>query len=496
MKSLFLHRVAVATLALLMGATVAHAQAGSESFSATHIADLRSYNELSPPTDSARGILFMRVNFTNRMVRYRISVAGLSGITGAHFHRGTPEENGPVVFSIAGLTDTSLTATGTWSMSQGVADSLIAGLVYVNVHTTAHPSGNIRGQVIQMPNFFSPGMASSQEVGHTVTDTLGFGEALYTVDPATMRLSYIISWGGLSGPATMAHFHLGAFGAKGPPLQSIPLAPGRNGAFGSWTINDTLLAYLKSGGIYLNIHTAKNPEGEIRGQIVPAYAFTAAIAPENEEPSHADSSRGAGSGFAIVATISATPFLAVVGGQAIVGNTTGPVTAAHIHIAPLKTNGPVFQGLSLDTSGHVWEVPDGTTRFASVDTVVIFLSGGAYFNFHTALFPKGEIRGQLIPAATNLLPSVSVPLVDISEDQRGGMRGELRDGRLYFKLDRTADADARIVLYNMLGNEVASVGVEGDGASVSAAGFAPGVYVGRLITNGGGMGACKIMVRP
>lgn len=74
----------------------------------------------------------------------------------------------------------------------------------------------------------------------------------------------------LSGPAIAAHVHIGAPGKAGPI--AIPLC-GRctAAAHGSYTgpigANPTLLKALLHGGAYANVHTKKNPNGEIRGQI-------------------------------------------------------------------------------------------------------------------------------------------------------------------------------------------------------------------------------------
>ena len=78
---------------------------------------------------------------------YDISLKSTSGsvITGAHFHRGATGLNGPVLQAI---TFTNNRAIGTWaSLSEQDRNDLLNGNIYVNVHTQAHPDGEIRGQV-------------------------------------------------------------------------------------------------------------------------------------------------------------------------------------------------------------------------------------------------------------------------------------------------------------------------------------------------------------
>jgi hypothetical protein len=71
----------------------------------------------------------------------------------------------------------------------------------------------------------------------------------------------------LTGPATAAHIHLGAMGKAGNVV--VPLCtPCKSPVKGTATISASLLRTIKKHGTYVNVHTAKNPNGEIRGQLV------------------------------------------------------------------------------------------------------------------------------------------------------------------------------------------------------------------------------------
>ncbi len=97
--------------------------------------------------------------------------------------------------------------------------------------------------------------------------TSGKGMADIDYDAATKKLSWKVTYSGLSGPATAAHFH-GPAGAtdKAGVAVAIPNA-GTSPVEGSATLTDAQAADLTAGKYYVNIHTAANPPGELRGQV-------------------------------------------------------------------------------------------------------------------------------------------------------------------------------------------------------------------------------------
>jgi hypothetical protein len=94
----------------------------------------------------------------------------------------------------------------------------------------------------------------------------GKGTADVTYDSASKMLTWKLTYSELTGPATMAHFHGPAEPGKNAPVL-IPLKDAASGASGSATLTDAQAADLTAGKLYLNVHTAKNPGGEIRGQV-------------------------------------------------------------------------------------------------------------------------------------------------------------------------------------------------------------------------------------
>ena len=93
------------------------------------------------------------------------------------------------------------------------------------------------------------------------------GTADIDYDPATKKLSWKLSYSGLTGTATAAHFHGPAEADKNAGVAvAIPNA-GKRPVEGSATLTAAQAADLEAGKYYVNVHTQANPGGEIRGQV-------------------------------------------------------------------------------------------------------------------------------------------------------------------------------------------------------------------------------------
>lgn len=80
------------------------------------------------------------------------------------------------------------------------------------------------------------------------------------------RLSWRLSFQGLSGRAAASHIHVGKRGKAGGVAVTL-CGPCRSGARGTARVNAKTVTALLAGGAYVNVHTARNPAGEIRGQV-------------------------------------------------------------------------------------------------------------------------------------------------------------------------------------------------------------------------------------
>jgi hypothetical protein len=97
----------------------------------------------------------------------------------------------------------------------------------------------------------------------------GKGSADFKLDAATKTLTWTVTYSGLTGDPVAAHIH----GPAAPGVNAgveVPLPVGKSPMTGSAVLTDAQISDLTSGKTYINIHTAANKPGEIRGQITPA----------------------------------------------------------------------------------------------------------------------------------------------------------------------------------------------------------------------------------
>lgn len=98
--------------------------------------------------------------------------------------------------------------------------------------------------------------------------TTATGTAAAKFDTASKTLSWTVTYSGLTGAATAAHFHgPAAVGANAGPI--VPISGSLASPItGKATLTDAQAADLAAGKLYFNIHTDANKGGEIRGQMM------------------------------------------------------------------------------------------------------------------------------------------------------------------------------------------------------------------------------------
>ncbi|HEY1311132.1 MAG TPA: CHRD domain-containing protein [Pseudolabrys sp.] len=122
--------------------------------------------------------------------------------------------------------------------------------------------------------FAAPSMAASMTFKANLdgksevppNDSKATGTVTATYDTDSKKLTWKGSYKDLSGAATAAHFHGPAAPGKNAGVL-VPIAPATSPLEGSATLTDDQAKALLAGDVYVNVHTAANKGGEIRGQL-------------------------------------------------------------------------------------------------------------------------------------------------------------------------------------------------------------------------------------
>ena len=115
---------------------------------------------------------------------------------------------------------------------------------------------------------FKAALNVGQEVPHPKGTKVG-ASGRFTATLTGTTLKWKLTFTHLSGPAMQAHIHKGVKGKSGPVLIAL-CTPCKSPVSGTATATAAEIAAMKAGKTYVNVHTAKNPAGEIRGQVTRA----------------------------------------------------------------------------------------------------------------------------------------------------------------------------------------------------------------------------------
>ncbi len=402
-------------------------------------AELTPEQETHSVTSNGSGTASLML--TDGGVAFKLTVDSLNDpINAAHFHRGPLGTNGPVVRTITQGFDGN-TAVGFWTSddSEPLTDSLIADLIagniYFNIHTASYPAGEVRGQVQLSGGWgFTANLDTAQQ-NHPVTNDASGSAALTLTDAG---LAFKLTAEGLSGPMTAAHFHNAPAGQDGPVVRTISGDFDGNTASGLWTGDDSepltkeMIKELLTGNLYLNVHTAANPAGEIRGQVLLSEGTSLSTGLTDEQEVHTvDTSATGTANFTL--TDAGLAFNVTVEGL------SGPIQAAHFHNAAAGVDGGVVRTITNDFDGNtasgLWTPMD--TEPLTDQLIDELLRGNLYLNIHTTNNPAGEVRGQIYGSGGTDLTASLTPeqeVHNVTSSASGSAAFTLTDAGLAFKL--------------------------------------------------------------
>jgi hypothetical protein len=218
------------------------------------------------------------VNVATGATTGSITVGGFTA-NAAHIHDAFAGRAGGIVIGLnANGTDPNIweVPAGSTLTSEQI-NRLLQGALYLNVHSAAHPAGEVRAQLL--PADFTlvfTDLTGAEEVPPVAT--AGSARAAATVDTAARTVTINVNTVGLD-TANAAHIHSAPPGQSGDPLVTLAqdtTTPSIWFATGA-TITAAQLADFEANEWYVNVHTPANPNGEVRGQII-------AVPPDTEDP--------------------------------------------------------------------------------------------------------------------------------------------------------------------------------------------------------------------
>ena len=226
-------------------------------------ASIDGAQETPPNASPAKGTGSFVVDLDANTLSFDISFAMLSAAeSGAHIHVGAAGIAGPIVFALPAGTP----KMGVWNYPQANEADIVAGNMYVNIHSGNFPGGEIRGQILRSnaPTSLAAKIDPIQEVPPPPSN--GSGSAAFAVDTLANALSFDITFTNLTSGEVSAHIHQGAPGVNGPIKFNLPLGFNKKG---TWFYPQADEGAILTGQMYVNIHSANFPGGEIRGQMLP-----------------------------------------------------------------------------------------------------------------------------------------------------------------------------------------------------------------------------------
>jgi hypothetical protein len=224
--------------------------------------------EVPPVATAATGGCFAQFNAAASQLSI-VCTHNVSSPVQIHIHRGGPGVNGPILFDL-GDPVSPVEAVWTGMTPADVAD-LLAGNLYLNIHASGRPAGEIRGQILpRTVDHFSFVLTGGQVVPPTGSTATGNCAADLSDDAGSLSIQCRNS---IPNP-TAIHLHDAPPGENGPVVFDFPLG---SSFTGTAPLTPRLVADFAAGFLYLDIHSAIEPDGEIRGQLTASSAAATAI---------------------------------------------------------------------------------------------------------------------------------------------------------------------------------------------------------------------------
>src|SRR3954468_1202858 len=222
----------------------------------TFVFDLRGSQEVPPTASIGSGGCFGQLNQPGASFAVTC-VHNVASATQMHIHRGASGVNGPVIFDLGDPGSGTITATWT-SMSPTDISDMIAGNLYVNIHTVGRPTGEIRGQILPRTVDLVPFTADASQV---VPPGSSAATANCSADLSAPATSLAIQCTHNLPSPDVAHVHQARRGANGPIAFTFPSAASPLNA--AMPMTPRLVADFAAYFLYLDIHGVASGESSV-----------------------------------------------------------------------------------------------------------------------------------------------------------------------------------------------------------------------------------------
>lgn len=366
---------------------------------------------------------------------------------GVHLHLGLPGQNGGIEIPLQATVDATmksgvfLSDSNTYILTTNQRIALEKRNLYINIHTTLHPSGEIRGQVMGLAQaIFRAHLSGAQAVPSTQSSARG--QLVAELDGS--NLVVIGAFRALDSdydPGIGAHFHQAMAGRTGGvelPLNTQTTANLREGQYladsNTFNLTGSQVEALIARALYANIHTVDHPSGEIRGQMVPMKQmyFVADISGAQTIPHVNTQSRGRLLLEVQNETVVTTGSFTNLGSDLDLSIANG----VHLHSGQVGQTGSILQGLNAMTAisleQGIFMAHENTYSLTAAD-IAAFRAREVYVNVHTLDHASGAARGQVAAEAeayyyAPLSASAQTPA--INSMARGALFAESNNGKL------------------------------------------------------------------
>lgn len=227
-------------------------------------AELTGAQVVPPVTTPAMGTAWFLMDLATDTVTFEMTYDQLSAAeTGAQIEGfAASGANGTMQFTLG----PGKHKTGTWNYTAADEKSILDGMSYVVIQSTAFPAGELRGQieVAAAHRVLVASLDGAQEVPPVTTTATGTG--IFEINTQTNVLTYQITYADLSSTETEAHLHgYVAAGQTAGVVHDLGLGFHKKG---TWTYTQANEANILADMVYANVHSANNTTGEIRGQLL------------------------------------------------------------------------------------------------------------------------------------------------------------------------------------------------------------------------------------